>query len=305
MAYSPPSLFFNPSSRELRSLVIQSRRLTDERALGSYKSAFRGQGLEFEEVRAYVPGDDIRSIDWKVTARSGQPHIKSYREERELSVMLCCDLSLSTVSGTRGALRRDVINQVAAILTLVAMNNRDRVGLTTFSSAVHKLFKPERKRSSHLRILSELLEEEHQVIAPGTDILGVVRLLRTVLRRRSTIFILSDLNPSPFNPEFSTELSALARRHEVAIFQIVDPSESELPKSGLWPFIDPESGEEYLIDLASGDFQRAFTESSRLARERLASQVRECGSDLLEIRTDANLIATLKAYFERRVLRRR
>jgi len=289
-------------SRELRSLVIQARRLTDERSLGAYRSAFRGQGIEFEEVREYVPGDEIRSIDWKVTARSGRPFVKSFREERELSVMIACDLSLSTGTGTRGQLRRSVINQVASILTLVAMQNRDRVGLLTFGAKVHKFFRPERKRSSHLRILGELLEEEKTEVAPGTDFTGAIQVLRNILHRRSTIFFLSDFVPNPFDSAtaFRQELRALSRRHDVTMCVAADPTLAELPAAGLWPVLDPESGERLLVDLSSQEFRESLAQAVREEEDRLQRNIREVGADVLFLSTRDSVVSRLRKFFERR-----
>jgi len=297
-----PSVISPSSEREIRSLVIQAKRLTDERALGAYRSAFRGQGIEFEEVREYVPGDDIRSIDWKVTARSGRPFIKSYREERELSVMLVCDLSSSTVSGTKGSLRLDVINQISSILTLVAMYNRDRVGLLTFSNQVIRFFKPERKRSSHMRILRELLDDEGREILPGTDYIGAIKHLRNILRRRSTIFFLSDFAPNPLTPgsELAQEFRALSRRHDLTLVRVADPSERELPSAGIWPFMDPETGEEFLLDLSNIELRLSILEKVKEEGELFKKGVAESGSDLLEISTTDNVVSALRAFFERR-----
>lgn len=300
MATSAPAQLLQ--NREIRSLVIQARRLTDESSLGAYRSAFRGQGIEFEEVREYVPGDDIRSIDWKVTARSGRPFVKSFREERELSVMLVCDLSLSTGTGTKGILRRDVVNQVASILTLVAMQNRDRVGLLTFAKDIQRYFKPERKRSLHLKILGELLEEERVTTTPGTDFLGAVQFLRNVLRRRSTLFFLSDFSPNPFrqSPEFRQELRALCRRHDTTMCMVNDPGLENLPSEGLWPIISPETGEEFLIDLSSKEFRSTIAKSVRKERESLETSFREIGADVLSLDTTGNAVLELRSFFEKR-----
>ena len=240
-------------AKDIQGLLLVAKRLTNERSMGAYSSAFKGQGIEFEEVREYVPGDEIRSIDWKVTARSGKTHVKSFREERELSVLIVCDLSPSTITGTQGMLRRTVINQAASILTILAMNSRDRVGLVTFTDEVEKYLRPERKRSSHIRVLTELIQSPVAKIGSGTDFAKVVSFLRGVLKRKTTVFILSDFTPDPFKlpnaDQMRAEFGVLARRHDLIVCPIEDPTNLDLPTSGLWRLRSPETGESFMVDL--------------------------------------------------------
>ncbi len=288
---------------DLRGLVLQAKRLTDERSAGAYKSAFKGQGIEFEEVREYVPGDDIRSIDWKVNARSQRPHVKSFREERELSVLIVCDLSASTGTGTKGMLRRTVVNQTASLLTLLAMQNRDRVGLVTFAGGIERFARPERKRSSHIRILIELLKSQGEKSSTATNFLDLAQFLRKVLRRKTTVFLLSDFTPNPFmkhGQEFKSELTALSKRHDIIICPVEDPTNLELPNAGLWKIVSPETGETAVVDLGVKALREKLIELEKSSRDQLFSAFRECGCDLLPLSTRGGVSQSLKSFFDRR-----
>jgi len=283
---------------------LVAKRLTNERSMGAYSSAFKGQGIEFEEVREYVPGDEIRSIDWKVTARSGKPHVKSFREERELSVLIVCDLSSSTITGTQGMLRRTLINQAASILTILAMNSRDRVGLVTFTDQIEKYLRPERKRSSHIRVLTELIQSPLTKTGAGTDFPKVISFLRGVLKRKTTVFILSDFTPDPFKlpgaEQLKSELGVLARRHDLIVCPIEDPTNVDLPESGLWRLRSPETGESFVIDLGVKELRNKLIELERHSRLELYDSFLKCGCDLLKLSTRASVSHSLREFFDRR-----
>jgi len=291
-------------AKDIQGLLLVAKRLTNERSMGAYSSAFKGQGIEFEEVREYVPGDEIRSIDWKVTARSGKPHVKSFREERELSVLIVCDLSPSTVTGTRGMLRRTLINQAASILTILAMNSRDRVGLVTFTDKIEKYLRPERKRSSHIRVLTELIQSPMTEMGSGTDFAKLVSFLRGVLKRKTTVFILSDFTPNPFKlqnaEQVKSELGVLARRHDLIVCPIEDPTNLELPESGLWRLRSPETGESFMIDLGVKELRDKVAELERNSRAELYDSLMKCGCDLLKLSTQGSVSKSLRDFFDRR-----
>jgi len=291
-------------ANDVQGLLLVAKRLTNERSKGAYSSAFKGQGIEFEEVREYVPGDEIRSIDWKVTARSGKPHVKSFREERELSVLIVCDLSASTITGTKGVLRRTLINQAASILTILAMNSRDRVGLVTFTDQIEKYLRPERKRSSHIRILTELVQSPLNVVGKGTDFPKVVSFLRGVLKRKTTVFILSDFTPNPFKlpnaEQLKSELGVLARRHDLVLCPIEDPTNLDFPDSGLWRLGSPETGESFVVDLGVKELREKLIELERNSRLELYDSIIKSGCDLLKLSTRGSISQSLREFFDRR-----
>ncbi|MFN8392297.1 MAG: DUF58 domain-containing protein [Bdellovibrionota bacterium] len=286
--------------REVKRLHFQTRRLADQGVVGRYRSAFRGTGMEFEEVREYFPGDDIRSIDWKVTARSRKPFVKSYREERELTVMVAIDVSASTLTGTRGALRAAQIARAGAVLSLIALTNNDKVGLVTYSDRLESYHPPRKARSAVWRILHEVLAE----IPSGqrqTDLAGLCSLLSNVLKRRAIIFVLSDF----IADGYEVALGTLARRHDVNAVVVADPADYELPDSGLTRIYDPESGETRLVDLGDTKLRADYR---NLARERAKARddiFRRHGVGTLSLQTDKPFMDELRRYFDRRSRPRR
>ncbi|MCC6953107.1 MAG: DUF58 domain-containing protein [Deltaproteobacteria bacterium] len=285
----PPGVF-----AEIRRLHFRMRRLVNEGVAGGYRSAFRGQGLEFEEVREYTPGDDIRSIDWKVTARLRKPYVKSYREERELNVMIALDVSGSTHTGSRGKLRSELIAQIGGALTLVAMRNNDRVGLVTFSDQIDRYFPPRRNRSSAWRVLHEVLLAEPT--PRGTDFSGLCDFLSGVLHRRSVVFIVSDFN----GDGFQRALARLGKRHDVTALVVADVSEAELPEVGLVTVVDPETAETRLIDLSTSADRESLLSASQQRWRALERTFRACDVGAIRLETDQPFIGSLRRYFESR-----
>ena len=279
---------------EIRRLHFRMRRLVTEGVAGGYRSAFRGQGLEFEEVREYTPGDDIRSIDWKVTARLRKPYVKSYREERELNVVIALDISASTHTGSRGKLRSELIAQVGGALTLVAMRNNDRVGLVTFSDRIERYSPPRKNRSNAWRVLHEVLGATPT--ARGTDFDGLCRFLSEVLHRRSVVFILSDFNGTGFD----RSLARLATRHDVTAIVPADVSEAELPEAGLVTVSDPETGERRLIDLSTSEEREALRGANERRWRALEKLFRVCDVGAIRLETDRPFMGALRRYFESR-----
>ena len=276
---------------EIKRLHIQTRRLADHSLAGSYRSAFRGRGMEFEEVRAYVPGDDVRSIDWKVTARVGQPHIKSYREERELTVILAIDVSASTLTGTRSQLRESLIAKVGAVITLIALANNDKVGLVTFSDQLETYHPPRKARGAVWRILHEVLSPG--VYRPKTDLCAMFTFLRQVLKRRAVIFVISDF----FSAGYEKALAALARRHQITAISATDPADYQLPPGLLLNLQDPESGERLLLDSAYPPAVELYRRLAAEQQQQVRSRFLKYGADYLELDTSLPFMPKLRQFF--------
>lgn len=279
---------------EIRRLQFQARRLADESVSGGYRSAFRGHGIEFEEVREYFPGDDIRAIDWKVTARSRKPYIKSYREERELTVMVAVDVSASTKSGTAGQLRAELIAKVGAVLTLIALKNNDKVGLVTFSDRIETYHPPRKARSSVWRILHEVLSPAEYRLE--TDFDGVFAFLSRVLKRRAIVFVISDF----LSDGFEKSLAVLAKRHDVTAMLVQDRSERSISGGGIVSLVDPESGRAVLFDLGSEKTKSEFHRLAAAKRDGLRKSFRRFGVGCVELFGDKPFMGELRRYFEAR-----
>lgn len=280
---------------EIRRLQFQARRLADQGVSGKYRSAFKGQGIEFDEVREYFPGDDVRAIDWKVTARSRKPFVKSYREERELTVMIAVDLSGSTKTGTRSQLRSQLIAKVGAVLTLIALRNNDKVGLVTFSDRIESFHPPRKARSSSWRILHEVLAPEVQGV--GTDLTSALSFLTNVLKRPSIVFLISDFHASGFEPA----LSIISRKHDLTAVLVRDPSEIRLPaNSGLISLADPETNRIVLLDTGEQRFLSRYEILCKKAYQRVLQTLRRYRVGILEISTDQPFMPEIKRYFDSR-----
>jgi uncharacterized protein (DUF58 family) len=230
---------------QVRRLTIRSRRAVEEVFSGAYRSAFRGQGLEFAEVREYVPGDDIRAIDWNVTARAGKPFVKRFDEERELTVVVALDLSGSLAFGSRTRTKRETAAEAGALVALAAARNRDRVGLLLFTDRIELYLPPSKSRARALRLVREMLAFEPK--SSGTDLGQALAFLGRVLRRHAILFVVSDW----MTDSFDRPLAHLARRHELVALEVTDPFESELPASGLLRVRDLETGRATWVDLGA------------------------------------------------------
>ena len=280
---------------EVKKLHFQTRRLANQGVVGRYRSAFRGTGMEFEEVREYFPGDDIRAIDWKVTARSRKPYVKSYREERELTVILAVDVSASTLSGTRGNLRAELIAKVGAVLSLIALTNNDKVGLVTYSDRLESYHPPRKARSSVWRILHEVMAEA-PVGHRGTDLSGLFSFLSNVLKRRAIVFVLSDFIATGFE----VPLATLARKHDVNAVVVSDPADRAIPDSGIVRVVDPETGESTLCDFSSEKVRTAYQQLARVKSDAREKLFLRNGIGRLELNTDQPFIGPLRRYFDQR-----
>ena len=282
----------------IRRIEIRARRLVSNVFLGEYHSVFRGRGIEFSEVRQYEPGDDVRMIDWNVTARMGTPYIKKYIEERELTVMLCVDVSASSAFTSVGASKRDLAAEVAATLAFAAIANGDRVGLIAFSDRV-ELFVPPRKGRRHvLRIIRELLYLEPQ--GRGTSLAAPLSYLARVVGRRAIVFLLSDF----FDSGYEAQLKAAAVRHEVVAMTLSDPRDSQLPDVGLLEVEDPESGRRLVLDTGNAGVRRAYAERAAELRDRRRRTLAAIGVEEVALATDRSYVEPLLRSFQSRAKRR-
>lgn len=284
-------------AREVRRLQIAARRRVNDLFAGEYHSAFKGHGIEFAEVREYEPGDDVRTIDWNVTARTGKPFIKRFVEERQLTVIVCVDVSASGLFGTRGRFKRRLEIECAAVLAMAATRNQDRVGLQVFSERVER-FIPPAKGSIHCqRLIRDLLA--HRPAARGTSIAAAVEHLTHMLKRRSVIFLISDFESPPYDKQLRT----LAQRHDVVAVTVSDPAEASLPSLGLVDVIDPETGRLRVLDL-SGSRRRSYASTRARTREARDRMIASTGADHIALRTDRPFVADIAAYFRKREHRR-
>jgi uncharacterized protein (DUF58 family) len=266
--------------------------------LGEYHSVFRGRGIEFSEVREYEPGDDIRIIDWNVTARMGFPYVKKFVEERELTVYLVVDVSGSSNFGTTAQTKREVASEVCALLALSAIQSNDRVGLIAFSDRIEK-FLPPRKGVRHaLRLVREVLSL--QPAGRGTDMSVALGLLNNIARRRSIAFLVSDFLAEGYD----AALRVAARRHDLVALAITDPREMELPSVGMLELADAETGETVIVDTLDRNVRRAYAESASRQQSARQNRLKSIGVDQVEIATDKSYVQPLLAFFERRSSRR-
>ncbi len=283
--------------RKVRRIEIRARGLTNHLFAGEYHSAFKGRGISFSEVREYVPGDDVRLIDWKVTARFRRPFVKVFEEERELNVMLLLDVSSSFRFGTRNALKADRAAEIAAVLAFSALANNDKVGAVFFSDQVEH-FVPLRKGRSHvLRIIRDILA--HQPAHHNTSLKVPFEFVQKVLKRRSIIFCLSDF----LTEDYERPLRILARNHDVVGIQIYDPLEERLPNAGVVHAYDAEQGAYRWVNTARADVRKAFSRHFQRYTEYFQTAFMRSGADTLRLRTDRPYVNTLLHFFKRRELR--
>ena len=281
--------------QEVKRLHFQTRRLADQGIVGRYRSAYRGTGIEFEEVREYVPGDDVRRIDWKVTARSRKPFIKSYREERELTVLIAVDVSGSQHSGSRNMLRADLSARVSAVLSFIALTNNDKVGLVTFADTLESYHPPRKARSAVWRILHEVLRER-DAGRRKTDLAALFRFLHSVTKRRAIIFVISDFIDSGYE----LALATLSKRHDVTAIVVGDPIDTALPKAGIVRLENPETGELHLADLADAKSRERYHEASTAAHRSREQLFRRHGIGCIELSTKEPFMPLIRRYFESR-----
>jgi uncharacterized protein (DUF58 family) len=281
-------------TREVRRLEITTRHLVRDIVAGEYSSAFRGRGVEFAEVREYQPGDDIRTIDWNVTARLGAAYVKRYLEERELSVVFVVDMSASGGFGSRLRTRGELAAEVVAVLAFAAARNNDRVGLLLATDRVERFTVPRKGRRHALRVISELLAFEPE--GRGTDLGAALGALDPALRRRAVIFVVSDF----LTAGYEAWLARLARRHDLVAIQLIDPRERELPDVGLVTLWEPESGDWRVVDTGDAEVRERFRERAEAFDREFERMLLDRGADLLRLETGRSYAEPLLAFFRRR-----
>ena len=281
--------------KKVRRIEIRSRRLVNSLFLGEYHAVFRGRGIEFSEVREYTPGDEIRTIDWNVTARLGTPYVKKFVEERELTVLLLVDVSASGAFGTAAQTKREIAAEIAALLALSAIDNHDRVGLVAFTNRIEKHIAPAKGQRHVLRLVRELLALEPA--GRRTDIGAALDYASKVLSRRAVIFIISDFLDEA---EYGRSLRVLAHRHDVVAIALTDPRELELPDVGLVELEDAETGERVLIDSSDARVRQQYAGRAAEIRAQRTRLFRANGVDAVEILTAGSYVEPLMAFFRAR-----
>jgi len=280
--------------QKIRRLQITTSRQVTEVFAGHYRSVFRGKGMEFEEVREYAPGDDVRSIDWNVTARTGRLYVKRFAEERELTVMLLLDLSPSLCFGTVRQLKSQLAARLCGLLSFCAIRNNDRIGLILFTDQVEKFVPPEKGLGHVLRILKEALYFSPR--GKGTNISAPLEYLNRVLKRRTVTFILSDFHAS----HFERALSVARRRHDLVAITFTDPFELTLPRIGIVKLDDPETGQSFLIDTSDELLRNEYRKNARERAEERKRLFRSSHVDHIDLRTDAPYLPVLIKFFRMR-----
>lgn len=283
--------------RKVRRLEIRTRRLVQESLAGSYHSMFRGRGMEFAEVREYCAGDDVRTIDWNVSARMGHPFVKKFTEERELTVVLVVDASGSAMFGTGVATKLEMSVEIAALLAFSAIRNNDRVGLLRFTDRIERFLPPRKGREHALRVLREILAVHPH--GRGTRIGQALEFLQHVVRKRAVVFLVSDFQDT----DYERTLRIVARKHDVVALSVTDPREAMLPESGLVSVVDPETGTVGVVDAGSAAVRRAYAQMAERQRVALRDTMRQAGVDLLELSTGSSYELPMVRFFHERARR--
>ncbi len=283
--------------KQVGQIRLITNRLVDEHLSGEYHSVFKGHGIEFDEVREYTPGDDIRSIDWNVTARMGAPFVKRFCEERELTILFLVDVSGSQAFGSGQRAKSELAAEITCVLALSAIKNQDKIGLILFSDRIEKSIPPRKGRTAAMRLVREVLATEET--RRGTDLAGALRFLNQVQKRRAVVFIISDF----MDTGFERELRVTARRHDVICCSLSDPREEELPDVGLLEIQDPETGELELLDTSSTALRDAFRDNARQEQEARAKLFRKHRIDALHLSTDRPFIEDIHKLFHQRQVR--
>ncbi len=285
--------------KKVRKIEIKTRGISQHIFSGEYHSVFRGRGMSFSEVREYQYGDDIRAIDWNVTARFNHPFIKIFEEERELTVMLMVDVSSSSFFGTVNQTKNDLITEICAVLAFSAINNNDKVGIIFFSDEIEKFIPPQKGRSHILRIIRELLDIKPR--SNGTDIGQALRFFNNVMKKRCIAFLLSDY----MGKEYENALSIAGKKHDIIGVNIHDPREEELPNIGLARVFDSESKRVTWMDTARNKTRKNYAEFYEEHRNYFQRSFMKSGSDVISINTSESYINVLLKFFKRRERRRR
>ncbi len=289
--------------KKVRQVELRTRRLVTDALAGEYHSVFKGRGMDFDEVREYSPGDEVRLIDWNVTARTGVPFIKKLREERELTILLAVDVSASGHFGSQSQSKQELAAEVASVLAFSAIRNRDKVGLLLFTDEVEQYIPPTKGRSHVLRVIREILFHTPQRL--GTDVADALDFINDVQSRRAVVFVISDFieTTSAFE-RLRHQLQMTNKRHDLVLIHLRDKREEELPSLGLITLEDPETGEVMVVDTSSRKVREEFTALSKSRLDQFRRAARQAGVDSLELRTGEPYSHALYTFFKNRASRR-
>lgn len=280
--------------KKIKKIEFSTKNIVEELFAGEYHSLFKGQGLEFSEVREYTPGDNYKLIDWNVTARNQTPFIKTFEETRELNVLFLVDCSASNIFGTKNQLKSEYIAEITAVLSFSALMNSDLCGLVMFTNEIEKYIPPSKGKKVALKMLREILGYEVQ--NKGTDISKALKFVSKVIKKRSIIFIISDF----LDRNYQEPLKYLRRKHDVIGIRVTDPSELELPNVGLLNFYDPESGEDMVVNTSDETFRRSYLDENLKFEKETNDTFKDCNLDLLNLSTDQNYFDELRLFFKKR-----
>jgi uncharacterized protein (DUF58 family) len=287
----------------MRQLEIRTRRLVNDSLSGAYHSVFKGRGMDFDEVREYTPGDEVRTIDWNVTARAGRPFVKKFTEERELTIFLLVDISASGNFGSGTLSKRDLAAELASVLAFSAIRNSDKVGLLLYTDRVERYLLPKKGRRHVLRVIRDILY--HQPEGKGTDSVKALDVVNHVLHRRAIVFLISDFetskDPQAARAELRRAMRQTNRRHDLIAVHVEDPREKELPNVGIVALEDAESGEIVELDTSRAIVRQRFKEHALERSRRLVIDFRAEGIDTLQLQTDMPYMPALQRFFKTRV----
>ena len=288
--------------KKVRQIEVRTNRLVNDSLAGSYQSVFKGRGMNFDEVREYVPGDDIRTIDWNVTARTGIPHIKKFTEERELTIMLMIDISGSGEFGSSEASKRELMAELGSVLAFSAVRNNDKVGLVLFTDCPELYIPPKKGRGHILRIIREILYFKPKGVK--TDLKGTLDFVNRVMKRKCVSFLISDFAlPGVFEEELQLlqpKLQITNRRHDLISLIVTDPREYELPDVGWITLEDAESGEQVEVNTSDLDVRNSYSSIAASRMKMIHKSMRLAGIDLLDLRTDRSYLPPLLGFFRDR-----
>ena len=284
--------------KKVRQIEIKTRGVVNEIMSGEYHAVFKGRGMNFAEVREYQIGDDVRAIDWNVSARMGHPYVKLFEEERELLVMLLCDVSSSSHFGSGAQLKMEMASELAAVLAFSAIRNNDKVGLVLFTDKIEKYVAPRKGKSHILRILRELITfEPHR---SGTDLRGALEYMNHVMKKRAIVFLISDFIDSGYEKA----MRVVGRKHDLTAVHLIDPREYQMPDIGLVRVHDAETGAPAWVDTSSRRVRHELEAKFRSWQSGIKYECQRSGVDYIQLSTDRDYVRTLVEFFKRRELRR-
>ena len=284
--------------KKIKGIQLRAKYLVNDAFSGEYKSAFKGRGMEFEEVREYVPGDDIRSIDWNVTARSQKPYIKVYRDEREITVMFVVDVSASSRFGTLTKFKNEIVSEVTALLAYLALRNNDKVGLIIYSDQVEQYIPPKKGRGHVFRLISDILSYKSK--SNKTNMQIPLEFLNRVLKKKAITFLISDFQ----GDEYKTQLQTTARHHDLIAIDVTDPREIDMPKIGYIELEDAETGEFVLFNTSDNKLRQGYRKESLKQQKSRMDFFRRSEIDYIPIKTEENYLEPIIKFFKERERRR-